>query len=50
MIADRKRKELYKKSDDYAVKTIKELDSNSGAIDINGKVFEIENKETKKVL
>lgn len=48
MIADRKRKELYKKSDDYAVKTIKELDSNSGAIDINGKVFEIENKETKK--
>ena len=48
MVEDRKRKQLYKRSDDYATKLIKELDSNSGAIDINGKVFEIENKTTKK--
>ena len=47
MIEERRRKDLYKKGD-YQNFAIKDIDENSGAVDINGKVFEITTKISKK--
>ncbi len=47
MIEERRKKELYKKGD-YQNYAIKNIDLNSGAVDINGKVFEVTSKLSKR--
>ncbi len=46
MLNERRNADIFKKGD-YAYHLIKELDSNSGAVDINGKILEVTSRDTK---
>lgn len=46
MLDERRQKELFKKGDYQPVKIV-QIDSNSGAVDINGHVFEVTQNETR---
>lgn len=47
MLDERRHQDVFKRGD-YSFKEIEEIDSNSGAVDFNGYIFECEVKDTRK--